>query len=194
MMTPENLIWLSIALPLRCALALIFLFGRVPNVREACRSLVVAVLFSVTCKLAGHVFAGETTDLVAARCSRICKSLFASSRWECCLRCRIGTVDSDDDLRDRLHAWPPRRKIKLGSMACFAIAIFAAMAAAYSANLFTLFVAYEVMTISTYPLVTHHGTEEARNGGRVYLGILLSTSVAFLMLAIAWTWNRRRHA
>ncbi len=72
---------------------------------------------------------------------------------------------------------------------CFAIAIFAALAAAYSANLFTLFIAYEMMTISTYPLVTHHGTEEARNGGRVYLGILLSTSVAFLMLAIAWTWN-----
>ena len=45
------------------------------------------------------------------------------------------------------------------------------------------------MTISTYPLVTHHGDEKAKQGGRVYLGILLSTSVAFLMLAIAWTWN-----
>ncbi len=72
---------------------------------------------------------------------------------------------------------------------CFAIAIFAALAAAFSSNLFTLFVAYEIMTVSTYPLVTHHGNEEARNGGRVYLGILLSTSVAFFMLAIAWTWS-----
>jgi len=68
------------------------------------------------------------------------------------------------------------------------MAIFAAIAAAFSANLFTLFVAYEVMTISTYPLVTHHGDEKAKRGGRVYLGILLSRSVAFFMLAIAWTW------
>jgi multicomponent Na+:H+ antiporter subunit D len=73
--------------------------------------------------------------------------------------------------------------------ACFAIAIFAALSAAFAANLFTLFVAYELMTISTYPLVTHHGDEKAKKGGRVYLGILLSTSVAFFMLAIAWTWN-----
>ena len=73
--------------------------------------------------------------------------------------------------------------------ACFAAAIFAAMAAAFSANLFTLFVMYEVMTISTYPLVTHHGDEKAKRGGRVYLGILLSTSVAFFMFAIAWTWK-----
>ena len=73
--------------------------------------------------------------------------------------------------------------------ACFASAIFAALAAAFAANLFTLFVAYELMTISTYPLVTHHGDEKAKKGGRNYLGILLSTSVAFFMLAIAWTWT-----
>lgn len=73
--------------------------------------------------------------------------------------------------------------------ACFAAAIFAALSAAYAANLFTLFVAYELMTISTYPLVTHHGDAKARSGGRVYLGILLSTSIAFFLLAIAWTYT-----
>ena len=72
---------------------------------------------------------------------------------------------------------------------CFAIAIFAAVAAAFAGNLFTLFVAYETMTVCTYPLVTHHGDEKAKAGGRVYLGILLSTSVAFFMLAIVWTWH-----
>ena len=71
--------------------------------------------------------------------------------------------------------------------ACFAAAIFAALSAAYAANLLTLFVAYEVMTISTYPLVTHNGDEEARRGGRVYLGILISTSIAFFLFAIVWT-------
>ena len=73
--------------------------------------------------------------------------------------------------------------------ACFAAAIFAAMAAAFAGNLFTLFVAYEIMTVSTYPLVTHHGNAKAKAGGRVYLGILLSTSIAFFMFAIAWTWQ-----
>ncbi|QBF83786.1 monovalent cation/H+ antiporter subunit D family protein [Shewanella maritima] len=71
---------------------------------------------------------------------------------------------------------------------CFALAISAVMALAFSANLFTLFVFYEVLTLSTYPLVTHAGTDKAKQGGRVYLGILLSTSIAFFLLAIILTW------
>lgn len=72
--------------------------------------------------------------------------------------------------------------------ACFAVAIFSVMGIAYAANLFTLFIFYEVLTLSTYPLVTHAGTEQAKQGGRVYLGILLSTSVLFFLLAIIGTW------
>jgi multicomponent Na+:H+ antiporter subunit D len=45
------------------------------------------------------------------------------------------------------------------------------------------------LTLSTYPLVTHHGDEKAMHGGRVYLGVLLTTSVAFLLLAVIWTWH-----
>ena len=71
---------------------------------------------------------------------------------------------------------------------CFALAISAVMAIAFAANLFTLFVFYEVLTLSTYPLVTHAGTEKAQKGGRVYLGILLSTSIVFFLLAIVSTW------
>ncbi|WP_394388927.1 monovalent cation/H+ antiporter subunit D family protein [Shewanella woodyi] len=71
---------------------------------------------------------------------------------------------------------------------CFALAISAVMGLAFSANLFTLFIFYEVITLSTYPLVTHAGTEKAKQGGRIYLGILLSTSIAFFLLAIILTW------
>lgn len=71
---------------------------------------------------------------------------------------------------------------------CFAIAIAAVMAAAYADNLLTLFVAYEIITVSTFPLVTHAGTEKARLGGRTYLSILMGTSIALLMPAIIWTW------
>ena len=47
---------------------------------------------------------------------------------------------------------------------------------------------YEALTLSTYPLVTHAGTPEARRAGRVYLGVLLGTSIGFQLLAIAWTY------
>ncbi len=72
--------------------------------------------------------------------------------------------------------------------ACFAIAIGSVMGIAFAANLFTLFIFYEVLTLSTYPLVTHAGTEKAKRGGRVYLGILLGTSIVFFLLAIVSTW------
>ncbi|MEO5342748.1 MAG: monovalent cation/H+ antiporter subunit D family protein [Gammaproteobacteria bacterium SHHR-1] len=71
---------------------------------------------------------------------------------------------------------------------CFAIAIGATMGLAFSDNLFSLFIFYEVLTLSTYPLVTHAGTDKARQGGRVYLGILMTTSIGFLLLAIIATW------
>ncbi len=71
---------------------------------------------------------------------------------------------------------------------CFALAIAGAVGVAFAANVFTLFVFYEAITLSTYPLVTHHGTEEAKRAGRVYLGILMGTSIAFLLLAMVWTY------
>jgi len=72
---------------------------------------------------------------------------------------------------------------------CFAIAISSAVAIAFSGNMFTLFIAYEVLTLSTYPLVTHSQTDEARRAGRVYLGILMSTSIGLLMIGVIWTWH-----
>jgi multicomponent Na+:H+ antiporter subunit D len=49
---------------------------------------------------------------------------------------------------------------------CFAVAIASTMGIALAANMFTLFIFYEALTLSTYPLVTHSGTPEAfTNGG-----------------------------
>lgn len=56
-------------------------------------------------------------------------------------------------------------------------------------NVLTLFVFYEVLTLSTYPLVTHAGTVNALRGGRVYLGILMSTSIGLLFLGLLWTYS-----
>ncbi len=73
--------------------------------------------------------------------------------------------------------------------ASFSLAIGAAMGLAFSANMFTLFVFYELLTISTYPLVTHKGTPEAVRAGRIYLGILMGTSIMLLLPAIIWTYT-----
>jgi len=70
----------------------------------------------------------------------------------------------------------------------FALAIATVMGIAFAANLFTLFIFYELLTLSTYPLVTHVGDKQAKKGGRTYLGLLLSTSIIFFLAAIMATW------
>ena len=71
--------------------------------------------------------------------------------------------------------------------ACVAIAIFGAMGIAASANLITLFIFYEALTISTFPLVTHKGDEKAKRGGTIYALILMGTSLALFLPAIIGT-------
>jgi multicomponent Na+:H+ antiporter subunit D len=72
--------------------------------------------------------------------------------------------------------------------AFFAFAIAATMGVALAGNMLTLFVFYEALTLSTYPLVAHNGDENARRGARIYLLVLLSTSLALLLPAIAITY------
>ncbi|MDT8437628.1 MAG: proton-conducting transporter membrane subunit [Wenzhouxiangellaceae bacterium] len=73
--------------------------------------------------------------------------------------------------------------------AFYAVALGAAAGIAFSANLLTLFIFYEVLSLSTYPLVAHTGTAAARNGARIYLGYLLATSIGLLLVAILWVWQ-----
>ena len=70
----------------------------------------------------------------------------------------------------------------------FCLAIFAVMGICFAANMFTLFIFYEVLTLSTYPLVAHKGDSGSITGARVYLGILLSTSIVFLLTGLVWTY------
>lgn len=72
---------------------------------------------------------------------------------------------------------------------CFAIALSGAMGVALAENLFTLFVFYEMLTLSTYPLVSHAGDRNAVKGARTYLGILLATSIGLLLPAIVYTYS-----
>jgi multicomponent Na+:H+ antiporter subunit D len=72
---------------------------------------------------------------------------------------------------------------------CFALALSATIGAAFAANLFTLFLFYEGLTLATYPLVGHKQTAEARAGARQYVIYLLGAAKVFLLAAMILTYN-----
>ncbi|MDW8002144.1 MAG: proton-conducting transporter membrane subunit [Deltaproteobacteria bacterium] len=71
----------------------------------------------------------------------------------------------------------------------FAVAIGSALGVAYSGNLLTMYMFYEILSLSTYPLVLHKETEEALKAGRKYLAYLLSGAglVLFSMILLYLT-------
>ena len=72
--------------------------------------------------------------------------------------------------------------------ACLCLTMAGTVGVAFSANLITLYLFYEAMTIITYPLVAHTGTPEALRGGRRYLAYQLGAGIAFLLPAIVLTY------
>lgn len=73
--------------------------------------------------------------------------------------------------------------------ASFAISLSAAVGGAFAANLFTLVIFYEVLSLVTYPLVYHKEDEESWGGARRYLVYLLGASKSFLLAALALTYQ-----
>ncbi len=65
--------------------------------------------------------------------------------------------------------------------AFYALCLSTAFGVAFAGDLLTFFIFYELLTASTYPLVTHKGNDEAIRAGRKYLGFLLSGGVAVLL-------------
>ena len=66
----------------------------------------------------------------------------------------------------------------------FAFALSATIGVAFSANLLTMYLFYEMLSLATYPLVTHHQDREARSSGRKYLLYIMGTSIAFVLPAM----------
>jgi multicomponent Na+:H+ antiporter subunit D len=64
--------------------------------------------------------------------------------------------------------------------ASFALALSSTIGVALAANLLTLYLFYEVLTLATYPLVVHKESEEALEAGRKYLVYTLAAGVGIL--------------
>lgn len=71
----------------------------------------------------------------------------------------------------------------------FAIALSATIGVAFAANLLTLYLFYEILSLATYPLVTHHQDDEARISGRKYLTYILGTSIGFVLPAMLYVYH-----
>ena len=66
----------------------------------------------------------------------------------------------------------------------FALALSSTIGVAFSANLLTMYMFYEILSLSTYPLVVHHQDEEAKISGRKYLTYIITTSVGLVLPAM----------
>ena len=186
-MSLESMLQFSITLPMLATLAIVAT-GRKANLREAVTISTCLVLLYFVINLYHGIKQGESISvhwwelLPGLQISfnieplGMLFALIASFLWLITTVYAIGYMRGHGE-RNQTRFY-----------ACFAIAIGSVMGIAFAANLFTLFIFYEVLTLSTYPLVTHAGTEKAKRGGRVYLGILLGTSIVFFLLAIVSTW------
>lgn len=72
-------------------------------------------------------------------------------------------------------------KNQTGFYAFFAVCICSAIGIAFSANLVTFFIFFEMLTMATWPLVFHERNEEAKFSGRKYLIYTLIPGQFFLM-------------
>lgn len=187
-MSADTLLLTILLLPLAGAAGII-ITRRSPDVREGVTLLCSALIAVLVVMLANRFMDGETFALtliepipgisIAFKIEALGMlfALIAGILWLVTSIYAIGYMRGHNEQNQTRF------------FAAFAVSIAATMGIAFSANLFTLFLFYELLTLSTYPLVTHAGTPEAKQGGRVYLGILLGTSIALFLLGILVTWS-----
>ncbi len=182
-----TLLALALLLPVAGS-ALVLLLRRNPNAREAASLVTAVALFAVVLAIYRAVMNGERPAIILAEPFPgipivleaeplgVLFALIASFLWIVTTAYAIGYM--------RGH----HEKNQTRFYTFFAFAIASTMGVAFAGNLFTLFIFYEVLSLTTFPLVTHAGTEAAKRAGRVYLGILFSTSIVFQLLAIIWVY------
>jgi multicomponent Na+:H+ antiporter subunit D len=188
-MTPETAILVAIGLPLVGALA-IALAGRIgPNIREAATAITSVSLIWVVWGLLPLLMDGgrpsvEVSELMPGLSIAFTVeplgmlfAALASGLW------LINSIYSVGYMRGN------KEQNQTRFYACFALSLSATMGIAFAGNLFTLFLFYELLTLSTYPLVTHKGDAATVRSARIYLGVLLSTSIGLFLPAIIWTYS-----
>jgi multicomponent Na+:H+ antiporter subunit D len=70
----------------------------------------------------------------------------------------------------------------------FSLCVTATVGVALAGNLLTFLLFYELLTVTTYPLIVHRGHDQARAGGRAYL-LYTITGGAVLLVGIGWLYS-----
>ncbi len=162
----------------------IMLSGRKPNLRESWTLLAALGKVIIVASLLPAVLAGGGYEFVIAEvipgvpimlrvdAMGMFFALVASILWFFTSLYSIGYMRSLNE-----HA-------QTRYFASFAVAISSTLGVAFAGNLLTLYLFYEMLSLSTYPLVTHEQNAEARNSGRKYLTYILGTSIGLALPAM----------
>lgn len=179
----ELLILLALGLPLFAAAAT-YAVGRMPDVRETLTLVACIALAIVAISIFVRVGEGAPPELMVAQPVPGLSIAFRAEPLGALFAVMASVLWSVNSLFSIGYMRGKREPDQTRFYMCFAIAMFGVMGIAMAANLFTLFVFYEVLTFATYPLVTHAGTPAARRGGRIYLMTLVGASVLLLLPGI----------
>ena len=171
------------------AALLILLSGRKPDLREFWSLLGSVVKFLVVISMIPLVLAGNTLEYslvefypgigIAFKVDAL-GLMFASTASFLWILASIYSIGYMRSMKE--HA-------QTRYYACFAITLSATIGAAFAANILTLYLFYEIITMVTYPLVSHKETPEAMAGGKKYITYLLGTSKLFLLPALVLTYT-----
>lgn len=180
MITNETLLMACIASPFALA-ALTVLFHRVPAVRDGLNLLTPFVAPAALLLLAGGPAALQLTQIVPGAGIAFEPEpvglVFAG------LVCVLWPVSM---LYSLAYLYQNRAVRMTSFLVYYNLSIGCALAVAFAGNLLTLFIFYEVLTLCTYPLVTHDRSREALAAGRVYLAVLVGSSTLLLLAAMVW--------
>ncbi len=179
---------LAIAVAVLAAVAVLLLRDR-DRLRDAVSPVAAVVMFGIVASMAPTVLAGGTLEYdlfeilpgidFAFRVDSLGMvfATISSLLWIVTAVYSIGYMRSLNE-----HA-------QTRFQVCFAISLAAAVGGAFAANLFTLVIFYEVLSLITYPLVYHHEDDEAWDGSRKYLVYLMGASKSVLLAALALTYH-----
>jgi multicomponent Na+:H+ antiporter subunit D len=187
MISTDSLLLLCLLIPLAGAV-LIGLAGRHPNLRETMTFVTAGLLLACVIALIGPVMQGDQPDVVLAELMPgltlslhpeplgLLFALLASGLWVVNSLYSVAYVRANEEANQTRF------------FVFFALSICATLGIAWSGNFLTLFLFYELLTLATWPLVTHHGDAAAQKSGRIYLGVLMGTSICLLLPALVAIW------